>query len=138
MNNSNTLKEYLIQKQGLSHAQWKVADQLSLGLSNKEIAQNLTVTIKTVKMHLIEVYKKMNIRSRNEFQAKIKDIKQKTTKLEVNGPANILMLLEMYKEKINPELSQKIQSEAEKTIKYMRQVDALNTKFWHEINESDS
>ena len=135
---NNELKTFLIKDYGLSRAQWKVADQLSLGLNNKEIAQNLTVSIKTVKMHLIEVYKKMNIRSRNEFQAKIKDIKQKTTKLEVNGPANILMLLEMYKDKINPELSNKIQSEAEKTIKYMRQVDALNTKFWHEINESDS
>lgn len=132
------LKETLIQQHGLSNAQWKVALELSHGLTNKEVAANLRVTVKTVKMHLTDIYKKMNVRSRNAFQAKLKDIKQPTTKLEVNGPANILMILEMNKDNVNPELYNKIKLEAEKTIKYMRQADIVSTKFWHEINEDVS
>jgi len=39
------------------------------GLSNKEIAQELFVTVKTVEMHLGNTYRKLGIRSRSELPA---------------------------------------------------------------------
>ena len=57
----------------------------------------------------------------------------KNKALEVNGPANIVMLLELYKDEIPVHLAKKLELEAKKTIEYMRQVSVSETKFWHEI-----
>jgi len=60
------LKDILTQK-GLSHREAEVAELVSRGLSNKEVANQLFVTEKTVKFHLTNIYKKMNVKSRAQL-----------------------------------------------------------------------
>lgn len=60
------LREVLTQ-QGLSNREAEVAALVATGLSNKEVADRLFVTEKTVKFHLTNIYKKMNIRSRAQL-----------------------------------------------------------------------
>jgi hypothetical protein len=44
-----------------------VAELVSKGLSNKEVASQLFVTEKTVKFHLTNIYKKMSVKSRAQL-----------------------------------------------------------------------
>jgi LuxR family transcriptional regulator, positive regulator of biofilm formation len=60
------LKDVLTQK-GLSHREAEVAELVSKGLSNKEVAGQLFVTEKTVKFHLTNIYKKMAVKSRAQL-----------------------------------------------------------------------
>jgi|GEM_PF-399832 len=60
------LRDVLIQK-GLSNREAEVAEHVSKGLSNKEVANRLFVTEKTVKFHLTNIYKKMNVKSRAQL-----------------------------------------------------------------------
>jgi len=60
------LKDILTQK-GLSHREAEVAELVSKGLSNKEVAGQLFVTEKTVKFHLTNIYKKMAVKSRAQL-----------------------------------------------------------------------
>ena len=60
------LRDVLIQK-GLSNREAEVAELVSRGLSNKEVANQLFVTEKTVKFHLTNIYKKMNVKSRAQL-----------------------------------------------------------------------
>jgi DNA-binding NarL/FixJ family response regulator len=46
-----------------------VADLAAAGRSNKEIAQTLFVTLKTVEVHLSSCYRKLGIGSRRELEA---------------------------------------------------------------------
>lgn len=54
----------------LSKAENSVAEFLKTGISNKEIADKLCVTEKTVKFHLSSIYKKSGVKSRAEFIAR--------------------------------------------------------------------
>ena len=60
------LREFLLQK-GLSNREVEVAELVSKGLANKEVADRLFVTEKTVKFHLTNIYKKMAIKSRSQL-----------------------------------------------------------------------
>ena len=60
------LRDVLMQK-GLSNREAEVAELVSKGLSNKEVASQLFVTEKTVKFHLTNIYKKMNVKSRAQL-----------------------------------------------------------------------
>jgi len=60
------LRDILIQK-GLSNRESEVAELVSKGLSNKEVANQLFVTEKTVKFHLTNIYKKMSVKSRAQL-----------------------------------------------------------------------
>ncbi len=60
------LKDVLIQK-GLSNREAEVAELVTQGLSNKEVASQLFVTEKTVKFHLTNIYKKMSVKSRAQL-----------------------------------------------------------------------
>src|SRR5580658_7593655 len=60
------LKDILTQK-GLSHREAEVAELVTKGLSNKEVAGQLFVTEKTVKFHLTNIYKKMAVKSRAQL-----------------------------------------------------------------------
>jgi DNA-binding CsgD family transcriptional regulator len=51
----------------LTDAQREVASLAADGLTNREIAERLFVTIKTVETHLMAVYRKLGIRSRDEL-----------------------------------------------------------------------
>jgi DNA-binding CsgD family transcriptional regulator len=60
------LRDVLTQK-GLSNREAEVAELVTKGLSNKEVASQLFVTEKTVKFHLTNIYKKMNVKSRSQL-----------------------------------------------------------------------
>ena len=60
------LKEVLNQR-GLSNREVEVTELVSQGFSNREIAGKLFITEKTVKFHLTNVYKKMQVRSRAQL-----------------------------------------------------------------------
>jgi DNA-binding CsgD family transcriptional regulator len=61
------LSEVLKRAKGLSPREVEVCELIVQGLSNKEAANKLFVTEKTVKFHLTNIYKKMNLRSRTQF-----------------------------------------------------------------------
>jgi DNA-binding CsgD family transcriptional regulator len=54
--------------ESLTASERRVADLAADGRSNKEIAQALYVTPKTVEVHLSNVYRKLNIRSRQQLR----------------------------------------------------------------------
>ena len=60
------LRDILIEKK-LSNREAEVAELVSKGLSNREVANKLFVTEKTVKFHLTNIYKKMNVKSRAQL-----------------------------------------------------------------------
>lgn len=62
----NNLQNVLIMK-GLSNREAQVADLVTRGLSNKEIANQFFITEKTVKFHLANIYKKMFFKSRAQL-----------------------------------------------------------------------
>jgi DNA-binding NarL/FixJ family response regulator len=51
----------------LTASERRVAQLAAGGVSNKEIAQSLFVTLRTVEMHLSNTYNKLEIRSRHEL-----------------------------------------------------------------------
>jgi DNA-binding CsgD family transcriptional regulator len=51
----------------LTASERRVAELAAVGASNKEIAQSLFVTLRTVEMHLSNAYTKLEIRSRHEL-----------------------------------------------------------------------
>lgn len=51
----------------LTASERRAAELASEGLSNKDIAQTLFVTLRTVEMHLTNSYAKLGIRSRQEL-----------------------------------------------------------------------
>jgi DNA-binding CsgD family transcriptional regulator len=55
----------------LTETEERVVRLAAQGLSNKEIAAALFVTVHTVEAHLVHVYRKLGIRSRSELAAKI-------------------------------------------------------------------
>ena len=60
------IKSYLQQK-GLSKRESEVVILVVQGLTNKQVADQLCVAEKTVKFHLTNVYKRMNISRRSEI-----------------------------------------------------------------------
>lgn len=59
-----------VYKAVLTPAENLVADELLLGIGNREIAEALNLGIKTIKFHLCNIYKKTNVKSRCEFIVK--------------------------------------------------------------------
>lgn len=55
----------------LSNAENAVVMYLKEGFSNKDIANNLTITEKTVKFHLTNIFKKYEVKSRAELLVKL-------------------------------------------------------------------
>ncbi|MEA2450197.1 MAG: hypothetical protein QOG63_2129, partial [Thermoleophilaceae bacterium] len=53
----------------LTASERRVADLAADGLSNRDIAQSLFVTVKTVELHLSSAYRKLGIRSRTQLAA---------------------------------------------------------------------
>ncbi|MBE8162573.1 MAG: response regulator transcription factor [Bdellovibrionaceae bacterium] len=57
----------ILVKNGLSPRESEVGELVTQGLSNKEIADRLFVTEKTIKFHLTNIYKKMQVKSRSQL-----------------------------------------------------------------------
>ncbi|HEV2125075.1 MAG TPA: LuxR C-terminal-related transcriptional regulator, partial [Chloroflexota bacterium] len=54
--------------EALTASEQRVADMAASGLTNKEAAQGLFVTVKTIEMHLSNVYRKLGIDSRAQLR----------------------------------------------------------------------
>ena len=57
--------------QALTESERRIAEQVVLGLSNKEVAAALFVTVSTVEAALWKVYRKIDVRSRTELAARL-------------------------------------------------------------------
>lgn len=57
--------------ESLTPREYRVAEMAAEGMSNKDIAQSLFVTVKTVEVHLSSVYRKLGIASRTQLAAAI-------------------------------------------------------------------
>jgi len=53
----------------LSRRELEVADLVTRGMTNREIAQRQFVTVKAVQWHLRNVYRKLDVGSRGELPA---------------------------------------------------------------------
>lgn len=67
MNEFNQSLRDVLTHKGLTNREIEVADLVTRGLSNKEIANMLFITEKTVKFHLANIYTKMNLKSRAQL-----------------------------------------------------------------------
>jgi LuxR family maltose regulon positive regulatory protein len=54
----------------LSQRELEVFECLTEGLSNREIAQKLTISLTTVKTHTRNIYRKLDVKSRSQAVAK--------------------------------------------------------------------
>lgn len=59
-------------KQILTGREFELAKMVAIGLGNKEIAQNMSISENTVKAHLSSIYEKLNIHSRLSLAVLIK------------------------------------------------------------------
>jgi len=57
---------------GLTERQRKVYDLIILGKTNKEIMAELFIEQSTLKSHINQIYRKLNIKSRRELKSKLK------------------------------------------------------------------
>ena len=55
----------------LSHAEMRVAEAVSAGMTNREAAAALYLSVKTVDFHLQQIYRKLEVRSRTELAVMI-------------------------------------------------------------------
>ena len=55
------------------HSELRVAEMAGAGMTNREIAQSLFVTVKAVKFHLGNTYRKLELSSRDELAAALRD-----------------------------------------------------------------
>ena len=59
----------------LSKREKEILEHLSKGLANKEIADRLTISVETVRVHLRRIYEKLHVHSRTEAAMKFRDSK---------------------------------------------------------------
>ena len=60
-------RERLSGTEALTPAERRVADLVAEGLTNREVAETLWVTMKTVEVHLGRIYAKLGISSRRQL-----------------------------------------------------------------------
>lgn len=59
-----------------SRRETEILEHLTKGLANKEIADQLTISVETVRVHLRRIYEKLHVRSRTEAAMKFRDSKE--------------------------------------------------------------
>jgi DNA-binding CsgD family transcriptional regulator len=57
----------VFEARGLTRREVEVAELVRSGLSNREVANKLFVTEKTVKYHVTNIYKKIKVKSRSQL-----------------------------------------------------------------------
>lgn len=70
MNSFNDLHDGFIKNQ-LSEREFEVASTVVLGLSNKKIAEELNISVRTVENHLRSIFSKLNVATRTQLIAKL-------------------------------------------------------------------
>lgn len=59
------------QKATLTATEQSIADLATSGMTNRDIAATLFISLKTVEAHLTQIYRKLGIRSRAQLAAKL-------------------------------------------------------------------
>lgn len=59
--------------ESLTSSERRIADLASQGLTNREIAQTLFITTRTVEGHLTSIFRKLQLDSRNDLAALLTD-----------------------------------------------------------------
>jgi DNA-binding NarL/FixJ family response regulator len=65
-----------IRDEELTDAEWRVAEEVAKGLSNKEIASELNLSLRTVEGHISRILDKKNLSNRVELALQIAERKQ--------------------------------------------------------------
>ncbi|MGW3433842.1 AAA family ATPase [Streptomyces melanosporofaciens] len=55
----------------LSEAEWRVATLAASGMSNRQIAKSLYITVSTVEQHLTRIYRKLSVGNRQELSRRL-------------------------------------------------------------------
>jgi DNA-binding NarL/FixJ family response regulator len=59
---------------GLTNTEQKVAELVAAGGTNKEVASELFLSVKTVEANLSRIYRKLGVRSRTELARAMHDV----------------------------------------------------------------
>lgn len=70
-----TVNKIELQKLNLTKREYEILQLLTKGQSNADIAENLFLSISTVKTHVSNLYLKMNVKRRTQAVAKAKKLK---------------------------------------------------------------
>ena len=66
----------LVRDEELTDAEWRVAEAVARGLSNKEIAAELNLSLRTVEGHISRILDKKNLSNRVELALHVREHKQ--------------------------------------------------------------
>ena len=66
----------LVRDEDLTDAEWRVAEAVARGLSNKEIAGELNLSLRTVEGHISRILDKKNLSNRVELALHVREHKQ--------------------------------------------------------------
>jgi DNA-binding NarL/FixJ family response regulator len=66
----------LIRDEDLTDAEWRVAEAVARGLSNKEIAAELKLSLRTIEGHISRILDKKNLNNRVELALHVREKRQ--------------------------------------------------------------
>ena len=70
------ISQSTLEKLGLTNRERQVVDYIIQGLSNQEICDKMIISINTVKIHISNIFRKANVRSRTELMDKLYSIEK--------------------------------------------------------------
>ena len=73
----------------LTAAEWRVVEQVASGATNRQIAQVLFVSLRTVETHLSSVYRKLGVSSRKEIAAALRAVTPALTDFSVSEQTRV-------------------------------------------------
>jgi DNA-binding NarL/FixJ family response regulator len=68
--------EELVRDEDLTDAEWRVAEAVARGLSNKEIAAELKLSLRTIEGHISRMLDKKNLSNRVELALQVRERRQ--------------------------------------------------------------
>ena len=71
-----TADEQLVRDEELTDAEWRVAEAVARGLSNKEIAAELKLSLRTIEGHISRMLDKKNLSNRVELALQVRERRQ--------------------------------------------------------------
>jgi DNA-binding NarL/FixJ family response regulator len=66
----------LVRDEELTDAEWRVAEAVARGLSNKEIAAELKLSLRTIEGHISRILDKKNLSNRVELALQVRERRQ--------------------------------------------------------------
>ena len=68
------LNEEELNRRGISRREYEVLEKIAKGLSNREIADQLFISLSTVKTHSANIFQKLGVRRRTEALRRAKEL----------------------------------------------------------------